>query len=272
MSTVKKVPLSAIISMLNQAQGGKRVDELRDRVMTALTYSDSRYQQPQILAMDAPLSIGSDANPIMSGQYLLIPSDIAPTQVCSYMRIWGTTTNYCTLHATVPGHLGDNISVTIVAGAGESVVDSDLDTSNPKVVITYNAGVSTINSMVSLINTPATGSQLLRIVKTNTGGTLAAKTIANLAGGEGEGVKIHIGQLTIQNAFAHGATFAGSSNKSRSVHWDSSKVVLYVDKDDLVAGKAFPTGATPSVGGTLRIRLEWSRPEYVCDVMANLVA
>jgi len=266
-----ETPLSALMAGLQKTRGGKRLTQLRNRVMEAMAYQDTKENQPRLISADKGVSIGTGPTVVeMAGHNLLIPSDVYKKQAVAELALWpGATpaTDNMLLLARFPGKAG-NFKVVIKAAAGAAVVvDNDLTTDAPYVEITPKTG--DIAGTVAAINA---GSKILRAVVNGTPGAIAENGEVYLAGGIGDGVKMYIGMSLSQNTSEANALFGGSADGSLILEWHEDKVLVNVVKEDMAPGKAIPTGMTALTAdqGSVLVRLEWVRPlfETAYPVMA----
>lgn len=266
-----EIPLSALMAGLQKARGGKRLTQLRDRVMEAMAYQDTKENQPRLMSADKGISIGTGPTVVeMAGQNLLIPSDVYKKQAVAELPLWpGTTpaTDNMMLIARFPGKAG-NFKVVIKAAAGSAVVaDKDLATAAPYVEVTPKTG--DIAGTVAAINS---GSKILRAVVNGTPGAIVEDGDVYLKGGIGDGVKLSIGMSVVQDTSKVGALFAGSADDTHILEWHEDKVLMTVAKEDMAPGAAIPTGMTALTAdeGHVLVRLEWIRPlfETAFPVMA----
>jgi hypothetical protein len=255
-----ETPLSALMAGLQKARGGKRLTQLRNRVMEAMAYQDTKLNQPRLLSADTALSLGGGPSVIeLTGHNLLVPSDVSKKQVVASKRIWdGATpaTDNVMLYARFPGKYG-NFRIVMGAFAGAAAaVDTDLATEDPHVVLTPKTGDA--DALVTAINT---SSQILRAEK-NGVPVLVQSFETALAGGLGDGVKAYLGELLFQDVSQYGPLFGGED--SFIAEWYENMVKLSLHKDDAIAGRAIPAGMTAltAVEGTLLARLEWVRPLF----------
>lgn len=267
-----EIPLSALMASLQKAKGGKRLTQLRDRVMEAMSYQDTKENQPRLLSADQGVSLGTGPTAVeLTGANLLIPSDVYRKQVVAQKAIWeGATpaTDNVMLLARFPGKAG-NFKVVLLAAAGAAaVVDNDLDTDHPSVTVTPKTG--DIAATVAAINAT---SKILRSVVNGTPGAIAAGEVY-LMGGLGDGVKFSLGSLLVQDTTVAGTIFAGSADDSYILEWHEDKVVVNIAKEDMAPGKAIPTGYTALTAdeGTVLARLEWVRPLFETAYPLNAVA
>jgi hypothetical protein len=236
-----------------------------------MAYQDTKENQPRLMSADVGVSIGTGPTTVeMSGHNLLIPSDVYKKQAVAELALWpGATpaTDNMLLLARFPGKAG-NFKVDVKAAAGAALVeDKALDTAAPYVEVTPKTG--DIDATIAAINAD---SKILRAVKNGTPGAIAANGEVYLAGGIGDGVKVHVGMSMIQNTSEANALFAGSADDSYLLEWHEDKVLLTIAKEDMAPGAALPTGMTALTAdqGSVLVRLEWIRPlfETAYPVMA----
>jgi hypothetical protein len=201
----------------------------------------------------------------------LVLSQDAAIQAPSSLVVWGTVLsgNYTTIYQRTPGTIGNDTIIVIATPNGAAAVDSLETTATPTVTWTPE-GASVDNSITAL----NAASKLVYAVKTGTGGTIASQTATNLTGGVGAGIRAYIGDLLIQDASAHGASFVGTSNDSWISRWETGYVDLVIDDADLAVGEAVPTDRTAltAVVSQISARLEWTRPLFEAHYALNVQA
>lgn len=264
------VPAVDANSDLSRTDGGKRTTALRDRVMTSMSLRDWRKGIAHARHINGAASLSGPKTVEVGGYHFLQQPGYDKKQALASRAIAINGADMIMVYARFPGKLGNDIQITVAAptGLGAIAVDSDEATAVPKVLITPKTGDPA--TTITQIN----NSKLVRAVLVGVAPAFAAEAAANLAGGQGPGVRYYLGSKIMHDTTAHGASFVGSANGSRISMFTDNRIDFIVDEADLVVGEAVPTGMSALVAAESGIDavIEWPDPAFQLPIYLPVVA
>jgi len=151
---------------------------------------DARADEGDLLGLPVIYSLDTSSAPLTAGGAVTGATIYGDNMLAGQtFATYAAAGNVIVFQAVIPGSLSNSLSIEIVDGAGEAVAGPDPD---GKITITLNTGVSTYNSLATLVNNDAVVSLSVVVTASTADDALAADQVW-LSGGTGDGVSLSIG-------------------------------------------------------------------------------
>lgn len=204
---------------------GKEVGDLRNDVEAAFYRYEKRTGYPTISRVVGGTSVSLAALPVAAS---LVGTNLLQGQEKASLTL-GLTTSELIFTANRPGTPGNSISVELKTGAGEAI-----SVVGPVIEVTLNTGVSTADSVKTLVDGDADAANLVQVASGGAG--VAAVAAAQLlAGGVGEGLVVTVNGIAQEIAGAATDTAIPVSIATLTGAANGDAAVLQVESDGVTS-------------------------------------